>query len=179
MSVVGDNGEVYKAMPTDLYYNFFEVCRWEGIPEGTAKGGVRKGLESIRSMRAVKEIGHQFQCFPKYENGLNYNQYGILKTDYDFYKKHGRAKRKSSGRPKRWKNEENISYINMPINKQLYDTFKGIVDHANSISIQQTTYRDQFYTAIKEYIERRPHLIVEEEVYDDVINDNGEIFEDN
>lgn len=81
-----ENKKIYKKLPKN-YYNYFDVCKWEGILTGTAKGALEKGLDGIAGIEQLKEIGHQFKIFPKYENGNLRNQYGILKTNYDFYKK--------------------------------------------------------------------------------------------
>lgn len=86
------------------YYNYFDICKWEGIPTNTAKSATERGLEGIAAIEKLKPIGHQFKLFPKYENGTLRNGYGILKSDYEFYKKHGRARRKSPGPPPKWKN---------------------------------------------------------------------------
>jgi len=45
------------------YINFFDVCKMEGIPEGTAKGATAEGLKGIASIQALKPIGHLFREF--------------------------------------------------------------------------------------------------------------------
>lgn len=125
-------GKIYKKLPKN-YYNYFDICKWEGVATGTAKRATEHGLESIATVTELKPIAHQFKKFPKYENGTLRNQYGILKTNYDFYKKNGRARKQSPGRPPRWKNNPNLTNINIPISKDLYDKFKDVVDNANKV----------------------------------------------
>lgn len=140
------------------YYNYFDVCKWEGVPTNTAKSATERGLEGIAAIEKLKPIGHQFKLFPKYENGTLRNAYGILKSDYEYYKKHGRARRKSPGRPPRWKNDPAYFNINIPIKKALWDRFKRMVDNANAVSTMQITYRDMLYVALEEAILRRPQF---------------------
>lgn len=79
--------KIYTKMPKN-YYNYFDICKWEGIPTGTAKSAIgKKGLEGIASIEKLKPIAHQFKEFPKYENGMLRSQYGILKSNYDFGRK--------------------------------------------------------------------------------------------
>jgi len=150
--------KIYNKMPKN-YYNYFDICKWEGIPTGTAKRAIGgNGLEGIKSVEVLKPIAHQFKVFPKYENGNLRNQYGILKTNYDFYVKNGRARKQSPGRPPKWKDNPNVVNINIPFPKDLYEEFKGVVDRANEMSIVKVTYRDMFAVAIQEFIQRRPNL---------------------
>lgn len=151
-------GKIYNKMPKN-YYNYFDICKWENIPTGTAKRAIGgNGLEGIKSVEVLKPIAHQFKVFPKYENGNLRNQYGILKTNYDFYVKNGRARKQSPGRPPKWKDNPNVVNINIPFPKDLYEEFKGVVDNANEMSVVKVTYRDMFAVAIKEFVDRRPNL---------------------
>lgn len=113
--------KIYTKMPKN-YYNFFDICKWEGIPTGTAKSAIgEKGLEGIATIEKLKPIAHQFKEFPKYENGMLRSQYGILKSNYDFWKKNGRPRGQSTGRPPRWKN----AYICLDCGEQFeHDTKK-------------------------------------------------------
>lgn len=149
---------IYKKLPAN-YYNYFDICKFEGINANTAKSAIgSKGLEGINSIDKLKPIAHQFKEFPKYENGRLRNQYGILKTNYDFWKKNGRARKQSPGRPPKWKDNPDYVNINIPIQKKVYDEFKEVVDNANAASIVKVHYRDMIAVAIKEFCDRRPNL---------------------
>ena len=153
------NRKIYKKLPNN-YYNYFDICKFEGINANTAKSAVgSKGLEGINSLGKLKPIAHQFKEFPKYENGKLRNQYGILKTNYDFWKRNGRPRKQSPGRPPKWKENEELTNINIPIPKKLYSQFQQVVDNANAISVVKTTYRDMIYLAIQEFIQRRPQFL--------------------
>lgn len=154
--------KIYTKLPKN-YYNYFDICKWEGIPTGTAKSALANGLDGIASIQKLKPIAHQFKCFPKYENGRLRNQYGILKTNYDYWKEHGEPRKQSPGRPPKWKNNPNYVNINIPCPKDLYDTFKKVVDKANEMSVVKVTYRDMIYVAMQEFIDRRPEFLDLEE----------------
>jgi len=147
----------YSKMPKN-YYNYFDICKWENIPTGTAKRMTENGLEGVSSSEVLKPIAHQFKIFPKYENGKLRNQYGILKTNYDFYKEHGVARKQSPGKTPKWKDNPNVVNINIPFPKDLYEEFKGIVDNANDLSITRVAYRDMIAVAVKEFCDRRPQF---------------------
>ncbi|MDD4429567.1 MAG: hypothetical protein PHG64_14430 [Paludibacter sp.] len=151
------NRKIYRKLP-DNYYNYFDICKWEGIPVGTAKSGAARGIDGISAVEALKPIAHQFKVFPKYENGTLRNQYGILKTNYDFYKAKGRARKQSPGKTPKWKNDDNFTNINIPIDKKLYEEFKEVVDNANAASIVKVLYRDMIAVAIREFVDRRPQF---------------------
>ncbi|MDR7856104.1 hypothetical protein [Tissierella sp.] len=153
-----ENKKIYKKMPKN-YYNYFDICKWEGINTNTAKSVIgRSGLEGVSSIDALKPIAHQFKEFPKYENGYLRNQYGILKSNYDFWKENGRTRKQSPGRPPRWKDNPNVVNINIPFPKDLYEEFQGVVDKANEMSMIKVTYRDMIYVAVREFVDRRPNL---------------------
>lgn len=150
--------KIYNKMPNN-YYNYFDICKWEGINSNTAKSAIgANGLEGITSLDKLKPIAHQFKCFPKYENGNLRNQYGILQSNYDYYKKNGNVRKQSPGRPPKWKDNPNVVNINIPFPKDLYEQFQGVIDKANDMSIVKTTYRDMIAVAIKEFCDRRPNL---------------------
>ena len=152
------NRKIYNKMPNN-YYNYFDICKWEGIPTGTAKSAIGdKGLEGISRIEKLGPIAHQFKEFPKYENGTLRSQYGILKNNYDFYKREGRPRKQSPGRPPKWKDNPNMVNINIPFPKDLYEEFQSVVDNANEMSVVKVTYRDMIAVAIKEFCERRPNL---------------------
>lgn len=147
--------KIYNKMPKN-YYNYFDICKWEGVATGTSKSAIGEhGLEGIAKIKELKPIAHQFKLFPKYENGILRNQYGILMTNYDFWKKNGRARKQSPGRPPKWKDNPNVVNINIPFPKDLYEEFQGIIDNANDMSIVKVTYRDMIYVAVREFCERR------------------------
>lgn len=149
---------IYKKLPNN-YYNYFDICKFEGINTNTAKSVIGKsGLDGINSIDKLKPIAHQFKEFPKYENGRLRNQYGILKTNYDFWKKNGRARKQSPGRPPKWKNDPDYVNINIPMQKKIYDDFKEVVDNANAISVVKVPYRDMIAVALQEFVARRPTL---------------------
>lgn len=142
------------------YYNFFDICKLEGIPTGTAKRAIGEGgLEGIASIEKLKPIAHLFREF---EKGLR-KQYGILHRHYDYWKRTGEVPKVSPGRPPKWKGNPNYININIPFPKDLYEEFKQIVDKANSMSVIKYTYRDMIYLAVREFIDRRPQLKEQEE----------------
>lgn len=138
------------------YYNFFDICKLEGIPTGTAKSAIGDGgLEGIAKIEKLKPIAHLFREF---EKGLR-KQYGILRRHYDYWKQTGEAPKVSTGRPPKWKNNPNVINLNIPFPKDLYEQFKKVVDRANSMSVIKVTYRDMVAVAIKEFIDRRVYLM--------------------
>ena len=141
------------------YYNFFDVCKMEGIPENTAKGAITSGLDGIKAMKALKPIGHLFKQFEKITKSGPMNQYGILRRHYDYWKRTGEAPEVSPGRPPKWKDNPNLVNINIPFPRDLYEEFKKIIDIANSKSLVKVSYRDMFPVAVKEFCERRNHLV--------------------
>lgn len=142
------------ALPKN-YYNFFEICKMEGIPANTAKGAVGyDGLKGISGIVPLQPISHLFREFP---NGLR-KQYGILRSHYDFWKRTGEPPKVSPGRPPKWKDNPNLVNVNIPISKTLYEEFKKVIDNANSISAVKYSYRDMIAVAMQEFIDRRPNL---------------------
>ena len=137
------------------YYNFFDICKMECIPTGTAKGAAGEGLEGIARIEKLKPIAHLFREF---EKGLR-KQYGILRRHYDYWKQTGEAPKVSTGRPPKWKNNPNVINLNIPFPKDLYEQFKKVVDRANSMSVIKVTYRDMVAVAVKEFVDRRPQLL--------------------
>lgn len=138
------------------YYNFFDVCKMERIPDGSAKSAVATGLEGIAAMSALKPIGHLFKEFERFAKGGKRRQYGILRNHYDYWKKHGHAPKLSPGRPKKY---NNCAEVRAYIPNNIYDEFKAIVDKANSISAVKVSYREMFAVAIKEFNDRRGHTL--------------------
>lgn len=140
------------------YYNYFDVCRMEGIPMGTAKSALDKGLDGIKSVQALKPIGHLFKEFEKFVKGGPRKQYGILRRHYDYWKRTGEAPKVSPGRPPKWKNNPNYVNINIPCPRDIYEEFKAVVDGANAQSLVKVSYRDMIPVALKEFSERRPQF---------------------
>lgn len=140
------------------YYNFFDVCKMEGIPEGTAKSAVNRGLDGIASMEPLKPIGHLFRQFEKPTRGGMRKQYGILRRHYDFWKQTGEAPKVSPGRPPKWKGNPNYVNINIPCPTAIYEEFKAVVNGANAQSLVKVSYRDMVPVALKEFCDRRPQF---------------------
>jgi len=139
-------GGDFMALPKN-YYNYFDICKMEGIPTGTAKGAVDRGLNGIAAIEKLKPIGHLFREFPK---GMR-KQYGILKRHYDYWKQTGEAPKVSPGRPRKWDSKTvNIRIYAPPF----YDRFKAGVMRANKNSVQQVTIQQCIHLAMKEYMDR-------------------------
>jgi len=143
------------AVPRD-FYNFFDICKMEGIPEGTAKSAIDRGIEGISGMEAIKEIGHLFKQFEKPVRGKMLKQYGIRRNHYDYWKKHGHAPVIAPGRPPKW---DDATQIRIHLRKDVYDEFKAIVDKANSVSAVKVSYRDMHSVAVQEFNARRRHIL--------------------
>jgi len=143
------------------YYNYFDVCKMEGIPDGTAKRATAKGLEGIASVEALKPIGHLFKPFEKFVKGGKRNQYGILRNHYDYWKKHGHAPKLSPGRPPKYKD---AAELRIQLDKNVYEEFKSIVDKANSMSSIKISYRDMIAVAIREFNDRRKHILLDGDI---------------
>jgi len=47
------------------------------------------------------------------------------------------------------------------LDNKLYDEFKAIVDKANSMSEIKVYYRDMFAVAVREFVERRKHILLD------------------
>jgi len=135
------------ALPKN-YYNFFDLCKAEGINPNTAKSAVGDGgLDGIKNIAFFKPIAHLFREFPK---GMR-KQYGILRRHYDVWKQTGQVPKVSSGRPSKWTGEE--KNINIPA-PPFYEQFKAGVKKANSKATQQVTVRQVIYLSMSEYMQR-------------------------
>lgn len=144
------------ALDKERYYNYFEICKMEEIPEGSAKGAIGLGLEGINKIAKLKSIAHLFREFPNGER----KQYGILKKHYDRWKRTGNVPKVSTGRPPKWKTNDSYENLNIPILKSLYSgKLKKVVDNANAVSVVKLTYRDAVYLAIEEFCMRRPQFL--------------------
>lgn len=131
----------------------------EGVKSSRAKKAIEvKKVEGVKHIEELKPIEHLFEQFEKPIKGGMVNQYGILRKHYDYWKKTGEVPKISTGRPPRWKNNPNVTNINIPFPKDLYEEFKGVVDRANDMSMVKVAYRDMIYVAVREFIDRRPQL---------------------
>jgi len=139
------------ALPKN-YYNYFDICKLEGVNPNTAKSCIGDGgLEGIKKIAVIKPIAHLFREFPK---GMR-KQYGILRRHYDIWKQTGHVPKVSSGRPPKWTGKE--KNINIPA-PPFYEQFKAGVKKANSNATQQVTVRQIIYLSMFEYMQRRPSL---------------------
>lgn len=140
------------------FYNYFDVCKMEGIPEGTAKSGCNGGLDGIASMEALKPIGHLFKQFEKAVKGGMRKQYGILRSHYDYWKRTGQPPIINSGRKPKWKDNPDYTRLDTAIHKSVKEMFLQGIDSMNKISIQQVTLAGCTEMAILEYMQRRPSV---------------------
>lgn len=147
-----------KELPKN-YYNYFDICKMEGIEPTKAKNAVsQKKVEGIKYLKELAPIEYLFEQFEKPIKGGMVNSYGIMRNHYDYWKRTGEVPQISPGRPPKWKGNPNVVNINIPLPKNLYEEFQGVIDKANDMSIIKTTYRDMIAVAISEFIARRPNL---------------------
>lgn len=138
------------------YYNYFDICKMEGIETNRAKNAVaEKKVEGIKYLKELEPIEHLFEVFEKPIKGGMVNSYGILRRYYDQWKQTGEVPKKSTGRPK--------SHGKIPwkvyIDENLKDEFQAVVDKANSMSVIKVSYSDMVAVAINEWILRRPQFL--------------------
>jgi hypothetical protein len=101
------------ALPKN-YYNYFDICRKEGVTPNTAKAAIgTDGVDGIKGVSQLQPIAHLFRVFPK---GMRH-EYGILRNHYDYWKKHGEPPKVSSGRPPKWKDNHEYTRLDVPIRK--------------------------------------------------------------
>ena len=140
----------------DDYYNYFDLCKMEGIPESRAKNAVKdKGVEGIKYLEEFKPIEHLFEVFEKPIKGKIVNSYGIKSKYYKKWKREGIVPKRPTGRPPLAGDEVEIRYR---IPKHIKEEFMTIVDNANRISAVKVTYKDMIAVAIKEFCDRRYQL---------------------
>jgi hypothetical protein len=140
----------------DDYYNYFDLCKMEGIPESRAKNAVKdKGVEGIKYLEEFKPIEHLFEVFEKPIKGRIVNSYGIKRKYYKKWKREGIVPKRPTGRPPLAGDEVEIRYR---IPKHIKDDFIKIVDNANRISAVKVTYKDMIAVAIQEFCDRRYQL---------------------
>lgn len=147
--------KIHKTKIDARYYNYFDVCKMEGIPEVRAKNAVAKlKVEGIKYLEELKPIEHLFEQFEKPIKGGMVNSYGILRRYYDEWKATGKVPKLSTGRPIK----EGYAWLKVSIPETLKDEFQAVVDKANSMSIVHVTYSDMAAVAIREWVDRRPHF---------------------
>ena len=140
----------------DDYYNYFDLCKMEGIETNRAKNAVKdKGVEGIKYLEEFKPIEHLFEVFEKPIKGKMVNSYGIKRKYYKKWKREKVVPKRPTGRPPLAGDEVEFRY---KIPKHLKEEFTRIVDNANRISAVKVTYKDMVAVAIQEWIDRRPHL---------------------
>lgn len=140
--------------PPKTFYTLFSVARMMGIPQGTIKSAIGKG-EGIESLEALKPIAHLFHRF---EEGDEIS-YAIMKKYFDKWRKTGQVPKVSTGRPPRWKNNDDFCQIRFECRKDSYALFKAIVDKANSMSQIKVGYRDMLRIAVDEFNDRRKQIL--------------------
>jgi hypothetical protein len=139
------------ALPKN-YYNYFDICKQEGINPNTAKSAIGDGgVEGISSIAFFKPIAHLFREFPK---GLR-KQYGILCRHYDTWKQTGHVPKVSSGRPPKWTGEE--KHLNIPV-PYFYEHWVTSINELNKKSTNKINLRDAVYFAMEDYMERHPSI---------------------
>lgn len=136
------------------YYNFFDVCKMEGIPETIAKNACSDGIKGISRIEALKDIGHLFKHFEKPVRGGMRNQYGIKKSHYDYWKQTGEVPHVHKGKPKQGKKRLPVN-----ISEDLINKFYAAIDKANSMSVVKVTYSDMVAVALEEFLQRRPQFL--------------------
>lgn len=137
------------------YYNYFDICKMEGIETNRAKNAVaEKKVEGIKYIKELEPIEHLFEVFEKPIKGGIVNSYGILRRYYDSWKQTGEVPKISTGRPIK----EGYEWLKASIPKNLKEEFQSVVDKANSMSVMHVTYSDMVAVALREFIDRRPNL---------------------
>jgi hypothetical protein len=144
----------------DDYYNYFDLCKMEGIETNRAKNAVKdKGVEGIKYLEEFKPIEHLFEVFEKPIKGRIVNSYGIKRKYYKKWKREGIVPKQPTGRPPLAGDEVEIRY---KVPKHLKEEFTRIVDNANRISAVKVTYKDMIAVAIAEFVQRRPQFLDKE-----------------
>lgn len=142
------------------YYNYFDICKMEGIPETRAKNAVKdKKVEGIKYLEELEPIEHLFEVFEKPIKGGMVNSYGILRNYYDRWKQTGEVPRKSTGRPKKEGMVEVKYYVPLMVREE----FKKVVNNANKMSIVKVSYSDMAAVALKEFCDRRVQFLKDNE----------------
>lgn len=152
--------KIHKSKIDGRYYNYFDICKMEGIPETRAKNAIKTlKVEGIKNITELAPIEHLFEQFEKpVKNGM-INSYGILRRYYDDWKATGEVPKFSTGRPIK----EGYVWLKASVPKTLKEEFQSVVDKANSMSVHHVTYSDMVAVAISEFIQRRPQFLDLEE----------------
>jgi hypothetical protein len=134
------------------YYNFFEICKLEEIPTGSAKRAIGGGgLDGIAGIVKLQPIAHLFRSFPNGER----KQYGILIRHYDYWKQKGVPPKVSPGAPKKYENKvKNYRIAAPPFDSILEAGLKKM----NDGRIRRITKQELIWLFMKEGMERRPQF---------------------
>ncbi len=142
------------------YYNYFDLCKIEGIETNRAKNAVKdKGAEGIRYIEEFKPIEHLFEVFEKPIQGRIVNSYGIKRRYYDDWKLTGELPKIQTGRPPL----DGMAELKATVPQKLKDDMIKARDKANSMSVVKVTLSDMVSVALQEYLQRRPQFINLEE----------------
>jgi len=147
--------KIHKSKIDGRYYNYFDICKMEGIETNRCKNAVSKlGIEGIKNLKELEPIEHLFEQFEKpVLNGM-VKSYGILRRYYDDWKQTGEVPKFSTGRPIK----EGYVWLKASIPENLKEEFQAVVDKANSMSVVHVTYSDMVAVAIKDWILRHPEF---------------------
>lgn len=137
------------------YYNYFDICRLEGIPEMRAKNAVKVlGVEGIKNVKQLAPIEHLFATFERPIRGKMTYSYGILRRLYDTWKQTGKVPKQPPGRPIK----KGYVWLKGYVPEQLKKEFTELVDRANAMSTVHVSYSAMIAIAVQEFLDRRPHL---------------------
>ncbi len=145
-----------KRLPRN-FYNYFDVCKMEGITSMRAKNAINKEkVEGIKYIKELKPIEHLFEVFENPRKGGMRHSYGILRRYYDDWKFTGEVPVRSVGKPAYKLDPENLCNVNIRnFPKSTYEKLKTIVDNANAVSIRKVGYHEMIAVAVEEFVERR------------------------
>ncbi|MFA5322139.1 MAG: hypothetical protein WC373_05640 [Smithella sp.] len=138
--------------PPKTFYTLQAVARMMGIPKDTVNDAFNHGIDAVE---AIKPIAHLFTCFREGDEV----SYAILKKHFEKWRTTGQVPKVSTGRPPKWKNNENYTQLRFDCDKETYGLFKAIVDKANSMSSVKVGYRDMLRVAIQEFNDRREQIL--------------------
>lgn len=151
------------------FYNYFDICKMEGIPSTRAKNAVsEKKVEGIKYLKELKPVEHLFEVFEKpVRGGMRYS-YGIRRNYYDHWKLTGEVPIRPTGKPAYKLDPENLCNVNIRnFPRDTYEKLKKIVDNANAVSIRKVGYHEMIAVAVEEFVARRPEYLDLEEKQED------------
>ena len=154
-----------KRLPRN-FYNYFDVCKMEGIPSTRAKNAVnRDKVEGIKSLKELRPVEHLFEVFENPRKGGMRYSYGIRRSYYDHWKVTGEVPIRPPGKPAFKLDPDNLCNVNIRnFPKATYEKLKKIVDNANAVSIRKVGYHEMIAVAVEEFVERRyEYLDLEDE----------------